>query len=689
MTKHLKVEYRQFETEIDLLNDFLDWWSDALNCPDLVTGWNIQYFDIPYLVNRIARVIDNDAARKLSPWGGLEQKTTFIKGRENLYYHIDGIPQLDYMDLFKKFTVNTYGAQESYKLDFIAEVVLGENKISYSDDYSSLDDLYEQNPSLFYSYNLVDVELIEKMDEKIGLLNLVFTLAYLAGVNYTDTLGTVAMWDSIIFRRLAKEHIAAPPNKYRSQEDYEGAFVKETLQGKFDWVTSYDLNSLYPMLMIQYNMSPETIVEHMKVHDLTPEKILADPNKNWAPEDGLAIAANGACFRTDKQGYLPKIIQEIYDDRVKYKKKMLAAERKLQKSTKGTEEYRMLEQEIDLASNKQMCLKIALNSLYGAFANRFCRYYSIDVAEGITLSGQLVVQSLENAFNNFLAKACEDITPIDRVIAMDTDSCIIALGDVINKVKPKDPHQFCIDFAQSALEPIIAKTNENVAKITNAYKNTMGMKLEKVAERAIFFKKKRYILKVLSSEGVHYKEPKIVVKGVEAIKSSTPKICRDEFRKIFDVMIDGTQAQLHKRVADFRTVFNNQAPEKIAMPKSVSNVKKYMQNGKVPYVSGTPMNSRAAILYNKVLKDLGIATKYEPIGNGDRLKYVFLKPRNPINENVIAFSDKIPPEIMDYLGKYIDYDMLFEKSFLHPLELLLKVIKWDSEPKANLDDFFF
>lgn len=684
---HIQKEFRSFETENEMLEDFVKWWSDPLNCPDVVTGWNTRLFDIPYLINRIARVLDNTEVNKLSPWGTIEQKTTVKNGKEEVYFHIFGIQQLDYLDLFQKFTINTYGKQESYKLDFIAEVVLGANKISYSEEYGSLNELYKQNYNLYVDYNCVDVELIERMEEKIGLLGLVFTLAYYGGVNYGDTLGTVAIWDSIIFRRLAKQNIAIPQNKASFKEDYDGGYVKPTQTGRHEWVVSFDLNSLYPNLIVQYNMSPETIVKHMKQNGINPEVILDDATeKVWAPEDGLALAANGACFRTDKQGILPAIVEDVYNQRVEVKKQMLAADAKLQTLKKGTPEYRAVEIEEDLASNRQMCLKILLNSLYGACGNRFFRYYDIDIAEGITLAGQLAIQSVDHAINKFLSTALKDETPKDRILAADTDSVYVDLSDVIKMANPKDPHAFCAEFAKTALEPIIEKTYARMARKTNAYRNTMKMKLEKVNSVAIFTAKKRYILKVLSSEGVLYKEPKIVMKGIEAIKSSTPKICRDKFKELFDVLVEGNQKDVQDEVATFEEVFRGKNPEALAFPRSVSNIKKYMQKGSPPYIKGTPMNSRAAIMYNKMVNDLNLTHQYPLLRNGDRLKYIFLKKGNPTGENVIAFIDKLPSEFD--LHKWVDYDLLFKKTFLDPLQLILDKLGWQAIAKASLEDFF-
>lgn len=690
IVKHIKREYRQFKTEKALLEDFIEWWSDLLNTPDVVTGWNSRFFDIPYLVNRISRVLGGDEVKRLSPWGTIEQKTTVVKGREELFFNIYGIQQLDYMELFKKFTINTYGAQESYKLDFIAEVVLGENKISYSDDYGSLSELYEKNFNLFLDYNLVDVELIDKMEEKIGLISLVFTLAYFGGVNYTDTLGTVAIWDSIIFRNLALKKIAIPQNKISYKTEYAGGFVKESITGRHPWTASFDLNSLYPNLIVQYNMSPETIVDDEKVYGLTVDKMFEDQdNEMWSPSKELTITANGAVFRKDKKGVLPEIVEKIYNQRVTVKREMLEAEAQLEKTQKNTPEYRELEIKIDLASNKQMCLKILLNSLYGACGSRFFRYYNIDIAEGITLSGQYVIGMVEREINKFLARALGDDTnnPKDRVVAMDTDSNYVALGDIVDKCKPENPHDFCTEFAKQALEPIIEKTYDRLAKTTNAYVNAMKMKLEKVSDVAIFFGKKRYILRVLSSEGVRYKKPKIVMKGIEAVKSSTPKICREEFKDIFNLLIDKTERELQERVSDFRIAFNAYPIEKLAFPRGVSNVKKYMQKGShLPYVKGTPINSRAAILYNTMVDKLGLDKKYPKITNGDRIKFIYLTKNNPTKENVIGFIDKLPPEFS--LADYIDYDTLFDKTFIIPLQNVLDAVNWKAIVVSSLDEFF-
>jgi len=689
---HLKKQFKQFDTEAELLLDFIQWWSDPLNVPDVITGWNVRLFDIPYMVNRISRVLGQDYAKRLSPWNYVEQKAVVIKGKENYLYNVYGIQQLDYLDLFKKFAANTYGAQESYRLDFIAEVVLGQNKIDYS-EYGTLTELYDKNYQKFIDYNIVDIELIERLEAKLGLITLAFTLAYFGGVNYSDTLGTVAIWDSIIFRKLHSRKIAIPPNSRSFKTDYAGGFVKEPHIGRHEWVMSFDLNSLYPNLIIQYNMSPETIVPHMKVPELQhfgEDKIL-ESEKVWAPSDNLAVAANGACFRRDKQGILPEIIEELYNQRVLIKRQMLDYEQEAETTDKNSQRYHTLQIEIDRASNRQMCLKILLNSLYGAAANQYFRYFNLDIAEGITLTGQLAIHTAENAVNDYLSNALIDVSPKDRIIASDTDSIYINLSDVIQKCAPKDPHEFLIKFGKEALEPVIRAAYENMSRKTNSYKNTMVMKVEKISSVAIFTAKKRYILNVLSSEGVKYSEPKIVMKGIEAIKSSTPKICRDEFKKIFKILVTSSESAIQDEVSKFREEFDLHPIEKMAFPRGVSDIIKWTQkvgvNGaKVPYKSGTPINSRASIMYNTLIKQLNLTQQYRLIRGGDKIKYIYLRKGNPTRENVIGFIDVLPTEFE--LHRWVDRDLLFSKTFSDPLQLVLNAVHWKAIPVASLEDFF-
>jgi DNA polymerase elongation subunit (family B) len=682
---HLKKEYRQFETEGEMLLDFIAWWSDTLNTPDVITGWNTTLFDVPYLVNRISRVLGSDEASKLSPWRKIEQKTVTVKGRENTLYNIAGIQQLDYMDLFQKFTLNTYGKQESYKLDNIAEVVLGQNKLDYGEE-GTLAKLYERDFQKFVDYNICDVELIERFEAKLGLINLVFTLAYFGGVNYSDTLGTVAIWDSIIFRKLAKQHIAIPPSVPKGAVAYPGGFVKEVVPGMHDWVMSFDLNSLYPSLIMQYNMSPETLVRHMTVPGLDVDRILRE-KKNISPEPNLATAANGACFRRDKQGFMPQIVEELYSKRVLLKKQMIDKKKELELIHKqqNPKVYFAVASAADRLETEQTAIKILLNSLYGAIGNRFFRYFDIAVAEGITLTGQLVIKWAEESFNTHLSNFLKDTNPKDRVIMMDTDSCYIGVKDIIDKFNPKNPVSFLDEFAKKSIEPMLEKSFAKFAILTNAYDNKMVMKRESISNRGIVIAKKRYILNIHNNEGVQYTEPKIKMMGIEAIKSSTPKVCRGAFKEIFKIIINEDEVKTQAAIKMFRDHFATIPIEQVAFPRGITDIVKWRDKQTI-YKKGTPMHVRAALMYNHTLWQKGLSNTYQPIQSGDRIKYIPLKMPNPTGENVIGFVDKLPAEFD--MHRYVDYDRQFTKTFIEPLELILNAIGWSAEPRASLEDFF-
>ena len=678
------VDYREFVTETDMLNDFIMWWSEPANTPDIITGWNTRFFDIPYIVNRLSRVLGGEKTKHLSPWSSIEQRNVTINGRESMYYDIMGIQSLDYLELFQKFGTYKYGKQESYKLDHIANVVLGECKVDYG-EHGTLAKLYENDFQKFIDYNIQDTALIERMEKQIALIDLVLSMAYLGGVNYVDTLGTTAIWDSIIFRRLAKDYIAVPQGKHHSKEEYPGGYVKDPDPGMYDWIMSFDVNSLYPSLIIQYNMSPETIVKHMQVHNIDVDYILENKD-NISPEPNLATAANGVCFRRDKIGVIPSIIEEYYNKRVIIKRAMLDDKAKLETVDKNNiKERDIIESSIAKFETEQMAIKTLMNSLYGAMANLHFRHYDIDIASAITNTGQLVIRWGEKHLNDWLSNFIKENTVKDRIIAIDTDSLYVSVEDVIKKFNPVNPVSFLDEFGSKAVEPLLAKSFAELAKITNAYKNTMVMKREAIADRAIWTAKKRYILNVHNNEGVQYAEPKIKMVGIEAIKSSTPAVCRDAFKNLFKVMMTGDETKTQKAINDFRIHFNTLSPEKISFPRSVSNLKKWSRKTTI-YSKGTPIHVRGSLVFNRALKNAGLDKEIQQIQSGDRIWFCYLKMPNVINENVIAFSGELPKELG--LHKYIDYDKQFEKTFIDPLELILNAINWSVEPRSSLEDFF-
>jgi len=675
------VIYKGFRTEYELLDDFINWWMVEENCPEVVTGWNSELYDMPYLVRRIDRILGEKLMKRLSPWGLVTEREVYIAGRKNIAYDVGGVTQLDYLNLYKKFT---YKAQESYRLDYIASVELGQQKLDHS-EFDTFKDFYTNGWQKFVEYNIKDVELVDRMEDKMKLIELAVTMAYDAKANYADVSSQVRMWDTIIYNYLKKRNIVIPP-KERSDKDskYAGAYVKEPIPGKYDWVVSFDLNSLYPHLIMQYNISPETLCEE-RHPSATVERILGEELTFEMYKDN-AVCANGAMYRKDVRGFLPELMEKIYKDRTVFKKKMLAAKQDYEKTPTKT-----LEKEIARCNNIQMARKIQLNSAYGAIGNQYFRYYKLANAEAITLSGQVSIRWIENKMNGYLNNLLKT-EDVDYVIASDTDSIYLNMGPLVTKFfSSKSDDKTAVvsildKICQEKLEPFIEQSYQELADYVSAYEQKMQMKRENIAERGIWTAKKRYILNVWNSEGVQYNEPKLKMMGIEAVKSSTPAPCRQMIKDGLKLMMNGTEDEVIDFIDQCRVKFKNLPPEEIAFPRTASDVRKYYSSSDI-YVKGTPIHCRGALLFNHYIKEKKLTNKYSLIGNGEKIKFLYLKKPNIIQENIISFIQDFPRELG--LDKYIDYDLQFEKSFVEPLKSILDAIGWSVEKTVNLESFFF
>ena len=678
--KQQNVIYKGFRTEYELLNDFINWWMIEENTPEVLTGWNSELYDMPYLVRRIDRILGEKLMKRISPWGLVTERETMIMGRKHISYDVGGITQLDYLNLYKKFT---YKAQESYRLDYIASVELGQKKLDHS-EFDTFKDFYTNGWQKFVEYNIIDVELVDRLEDKMKLIELALTMAYDAKVNYADVFYQVRMWDNIIYNYLKKRDIVIPP-KIRSDknEKYAGAYVKEPIPGKYDWVVSFDLNSLYPHLIMQYNISPETL-QDTRHPSVTVDKILNE-EINFELYKDTAVCANGSMYRKDKRGFLPELMDKIYKDRTVFKKKMLQAKQEYEKTP-----TKALEKEIARCNNIQMARKIQLNSAYGAIGNQYFRYYKLANAEAITLSGQVSIRWIENRMNKYLNKVLKTEDE-DYVIASDTDSIYLNMGPLVESVyKTREKTTegivaFLNKVCEVELEKYIDRCYQELADYVNAYDQKMFMKRENIAERGIWTAKKRYILNVWDSEGVRYDEPKLKMMGIEAVKSSTPAPCRTMIKEGLKLMMNGTEEDVIEFIDKCRVDFKNLPPEEIAFPRSVSDVVKYKSHSNI-YSKGTPIHCRGALLFNYYIKDKKLTNKYSLINNGEKIKFLYLKKPNIIQENVISFIQDFPTELG--LDKYIDYDLQFEKSFVEPLKSILDAIGWNVEKTVNLELFF-
>ena len=676
--KQKNVTYHYCPSEYQLLSSFIEYW--MVDVPDVVTGWNIQFYDIPYICKRLNRVLGEKLMKRFSNWGLVSQGEVFKNGRKHTTFDIGGLTQLDYLDLYRKFT---YKAQESYRLDYIAEVELGQKKLDHS-EFDTFKDFYTKGWQKFIEYNIVDVELVDRLEDKMKLIELALTMAYDAKVNYNDVFYQVRMWDNIIYNYLKKTNVVIPPKvDANKDEKYAGAYVKEPIPGKYDWVVSFDLNSLYPHLIMQYNISPETLLDE-RHPTATVDRILEE-EINFELFKDNAVCANGAMYRKDVRGFLPELMEKMYGDRVIFKKKMLAAKQQYEKTP-----TKALEKEIARCNNIQMAKKISLNSAYGAIGNQYFRYYKLANAEAITLSGQVSIRWIEGKMNGYLNKLLQT-EEVDYVIASDTDSIYLDMGPLVTKFfgsKSGDKAKIVsiLDkICEDKLEPFIEQSYQDLADYVSAYEQKMQMKRENIADRGIWTAKKRYILNVWNSEGVQYSEPKLKVMGIESVKSSTPAPCRKMLKDAFKLLMTGTEDDVIDFIEKSRKEFKTLPPEQVSFPRSASDVEKYKSHSSI-YAKGTPIHIRGALLFNHYIKQNKLDNKYSLIQNGEKIKFCYLKKPNTLHENVISFIQEFPKELD--IDKYVDYDLQFEKSFLEPLKTILDSIGWNIEKQNTLESFF-
>jgi DNA polymerase elongation subunit (family B) len=687
------ITYIKCADEAELLDKFIKVWRSSQFLPDVITGWNVEFFDMPYIINRVSRILGPESVKRLSPWGLLSSREVEIAGRTYNIPEIVGITILDYMQLYKKFS---FTMQESYKLDYIAQVVLGERKLDYVDEgYENLHDLYTRNFQRYIEYNIQDVRLVDRLEDKLKFIEQVFALAYDGKTNYLDTFTSVRSWDMYIHNELLSKKIVIPqfnPGDRIKDEPIEGAYVKDPKVGMHNWVVSFDLNSLYPHLIMQYNISPETYVGQI-AHLNTKEGVdkilngaLNDPGiRKEMESQNITVAATGCMFDKDYRGFLPEMMQRLYDDRVRFKNQMIEAKKKYEK----TPTYD-LEKEISRCHNMQLAKKIQLNSVYGALGNKYFRWFDPRYAESITKSGQLSIRWIEKKINIYLNKVLK--TDDDYVIAVDTDSMYLNLDGLVKQTckgkSTDDIVKYLDKICTEVFEPYIDKCFEELAVYVNAYDQKMKMKREAIADKGIWTAKKRYILNVYNNEGVQYTEPKLKIMGLEAIRTSTPSVVRSSIKKAMSLIMTSTEDNLIDFIASERERFKSLPFEDIAFPRGCKELEKWMDSGRGPkiYKKGTPIHVKGAIIYNYLIDQRKLGDRHEKVHRGDKIKFCYLKTPNYVGEHVISSPGKLPEELD--MQTLIDYETQFSKSFLEPLRTILDSIGWKTERRNTLEGFF-
>jgi DNA polymerase elongation subunit (family B) len=694
LDQNIDVRYQHFNTEAEMLFDYISYMSTYY--PDIITGWNSNQYDIPYIINR-THILFNDAQQLIdgmSPFGRVHDRE--IKddwGNYHIQYDIVGISLLDYLDLFKKFVFKT---PDNYKLDTVAHLILGDSKLSYG-EYKNLQDLRDNNYQKFIDYNIKDVLIVHRLDDKLKLFDLVLSVAYKAGINYTDVVSPVTTWDILIYNVLMDDNIVPPINmKENYGGRYVGAYVKEPVPGKYKWVISCDLNSLYPHLQMGYNISPEKRL----TDDQLPDELYDIRNQlggavngiqkllneridtSILKEYGVCVTPNGQFYRTDSDGFIPVILEGLYKERKAVKKSMLEDKQKMEDDSSND-----LENQIAAKNTLQMALKILMNSEYGAMANQYFRYFDLKNAEAITSSGQLAILWVAKHLNIFLNKVI-GTDDKDYIIAIDTDSVYLNLEELVNKfIKSDCGTEKIVDildgWAQKVLEPEINRIYENLAKYTNAHKQKMVMAREVIADTGFWTGKKRYALNVHDSEGVRFTKPHAKIMGLECVRSSTPEIVRNMIKDSIKIILRKDEQSFQDYISKAETTFFNSSYDDVSFPRGVNNIEKWESDG-VPK-KGCPIHVRGAIVYNKFIKDNNLVDS-EEIQSGDKIKFCYLKLPNNFKSPVISYPPGLPEEVHDEIEQYIDYNKQWEGTFLKPIKMYAENVGWKPEKVYTVFD---
>lgn len=720
-TPHLEnVKFSRCTSEFDLLSKFVGIMREIQ--PEIITGWNVEFFDITYLVNRCKKILGDKVTKTISPFGIISERNVEMFGKPQQTFDIAGIQILDFLQLYKKFT---YGLKESYKLDFIAEYELGEKKVDYSEYGTSLHHLYKANTQKFIEYNIHDVTLVKKMDEKLLFVDLAMLIAYRAKVNYSDVFAQVAMWDALTVNYLKntkKVIVDFFKESGHKQEKFTGAYVRDPIRGLYRWVVSFDLNSLYPSIIMGLNISPEKLfnkVPWLNIDDFVVNKLYQSKIKETALKTGCCIAANGAYFKNDGPGFLPEILDLMYSERKAQKKIMLQAKGMAEKAkgflknaSSDTTFYKdhmisglnvlsisdlenatkvQLEQVISACKKlevvydaRQMATKINLNSCFGVLGNPHFRWYDVNQAEAITVTGQLCIKWISARLNEYLSKILGE--NYNFAVYGDTDSCYIDFSPIVQKYWPDKTDDEVVEaldkLCQSKVEPFIEEKYIELEGLLNQAQHRLVMGREAIGPAA-FFMKKRYIMHVFDSEGVRYASPKMKIMGLESVRSTTPKFFRGHLEESYKLMLTKfNESQIQEYVSMVRSDFEKLEVEQYSRPTGVQGIN---ERGGDLSLKGIPAHVRAAMIYNKLVDEKGLQGDLPKLQDGDKMKFLYIKEPNPAQSHVIGFIDILPKEFN--LHEYVDKQKMFDDNFMQPITRCLETFGWSAEPRVDLMQF--
>ena len=683
-----------FKDEYDLLNAFFRKYMEIQ--PTILTGWNVEFFDVCYLYNRAIQVVGQQVANVLSPinqvqWSDFQNR-----------YKIAGVSTLDYLALYKRFT---FSQRSSYRLDAIGEYEVGEKKVEYE---GTLNELYENDIDKFVEYNLQDVKLVKKIDDKLDFIEIARGLAHLGHCPYEDVFMSSRYLEGAILVYLKKQNIIAPnkpprPKKF-SNDKFVGAYVQDPIKGKHNWVYDLDITSMYPSCIMSLNISPETKLG--KIEGWNPEEFLKENNKKtysitqgekllgrftetelkkFLDEKDVGVATNGVMYRSDKDGLLPALLRKWFDERVEYRKlsKKFHEDGDIEKS-----EY---------FDRRQYLQKVVLNSLYGVLGLSVFRFYDVDNAEAVTYTGQSLIKFTKKIANSFYNKELGDDK--NYCIYIDTDSVFYSALPLVKKrfpdldIRNEDKMSKSILEIASEVQVYLNKGYDYFAKkFCNLDKHRFDIKQEVIAKSGLFVTKKRYGLKIINDNGK--KVNKLMVKGLDTVRSSFPTAMRDMLSKLLeDILMDVPKDKLDKFIINFKDSMKLMEFDKISIPTSVKGIKKYGSNNGNLFKShkiGTPVHVKSSLFYNDLLKHFKVSKRYSNIFDGEKIKWVYLK-NNPMGLNTIAYKGhEDPPQILDFIRQYIHPDKLYKQALHKKIMMFYEALGWDepTDSSKTIERFF-
>jgi len=688
-------------TEQQLLQAFLKYWINAK--PTVISGWNINKFDIPYLYNRITKVFGEEFASALSP-------IQIVKYNSNKQvYRIAGVSSLDYLELYKKFT---YTQQSSYRLDHIGKIEVNIGKVAYD---GSLDDLYRDDINRFIEYNLNDVKIVVALDDKLKLIDLARAVSHLGRIPYEEVYYSSRYIEGAILVYLKQLNLVTSNKKVGVTYDgsygrFSGAYVKSPIPGRYDWVFDLDLTSMYPSIIMSLNISPETKIG--KINGWDAEEFTKGTTKTYSIEkegkvirhlsngelkdfmnkNNVSISSNGVIYDLSKKGVIPAILEKWFDARVEYKS---LAKKYGEEGDEKLHGY---------FNRRQHVQKILLNSIYGVLGLTVFRFYDIDNAEATTTTGVKLIQFTEKVTNSYYNKLLKDDK--DYCIYTDTDSVFYsALPLVKNRLPNADitddkfMTEQILDIA-SEVQTYINKSYDYFAKnfLNIQDEHRFEIKQEVIAKSAFWVTKKRYGQWIINDGGTPCE--KLDVKGLDIVRSSFPPSFRDFMTKVLKAILAKVgKERIDEFILDFKKSLHNETVENIALPTGVKGIKKYTKKkttrgfgGKSMFTDmekGAPVYVKASVVYNDLLKHFN-ANNCEPIRNASKIRWVYLKD-NPFNIDAVAFKGyNDPKEIMDFITQYIDRDKLFNKALRKKIQMFYDSMKWDMpvDKKTSIERFF-